>query len=79
MAMAKTNPELAKVLESFMKVMGDHFTSLGNKEKKKKEEQVAKHLVAAGYTECTSLGDAAPPEGSFVREKHLDFRCLQSL
>ena len=50
-------------------------TEEGRKRKKKKEEQVAKHLVAAGYTECTSLGDAAPPEGSFVREKHLDFQC----
>jgi hypothetical protein len=50
-------------------------TEEGQRRKKKKEEQVAKFLVSAGYTELHNLGDVAPPEGHFVREKHLDFRC----
>ena len=50
-------------------------TEEGQRHKKKKEEQVAQFLVSAGYTELRNLGDVAPPEGHFVREKHLDFRC----
>ncbi len=54
-----------------------NHTKEGQARRKKEEQRVCRALVRkAGYVECTQLGDAAPPPGHFVREKHIDFRCV---
>lgn len=51
-----------------------HIHSPGYAQRKKREEmRVSAALVHAGYVECVSLGDAAPPRGHFCREKCLRF------
>ena len=53
-----------------------NHTREGQARRKRQEQRVFRALVNAGYVECTQLGDAAPPPGHFVREKHIDFRCV---
>ena len=53
-----------------------NHTKAGQARRKKQEQRVCRALVKAGYIECTQLGDAAPPPRHFIREKHIDFRCV---
>jgi uncharacterized Zn-finger protein len=46
--------------------------------RKKKEQAVERLLISAGYIKSECLGDAAPPPRHFVREKQIDFRCVDA-
>ena len=67
-----------KLFENLKLHIQSMHTKEGQQRQKRQEEKVNKALLNE-FTYCKELGDGHPPVSHYVRERHIDFRCISDM